>query len=66
MITKLAVLAAILGAFFLALKLYNRESARVEKKVARAAKRKAEEAKTVELERDPKTGKYRPSDDKRD
>lgn len=64
MITKLAVLAAILGAFFLVLKVYNRESARVEKKVSKAAQRKAEEARTVELERDPATGKYRASDDK--
>lgn len=58
MIAKLAVLAAILGGFYLALKFYNRESGRVERKLAKAAREKARSG--VDLERDPVTGKYKP------
>ncbi|AXS39539.1 hypothetical protein [Breoghania sp. L-A4] len=58
MIGKLAVLAAILGAFYLALKLYNRESDRVARKLSKAAREKARSG--VDLQRDPVTGKYKP------
>lgn len=64
MIGKLAVLAAILGGVYAFFKLYNRETARVEKKVSEAAKRDAGEQ-TINLEKDPETGKYRPRDEDR-
>lgn len=63
MIGKLAVLAAILGGVYAFFKLYNRETARVEKKVSEAARREAEQARTVDLELDPESGKYRARDD---